>query len=253
MATVDQSGLVGKIRDKPIGGELEQLLKEAAGDVGIDVVRVTSGSQPGTTGRRTGSTRHDNRRAADLQLVKDGHTATFTDDNGGALVEAFVTAAAARGATGIGAGVGYMGNRTIHVGFGTSPRDHSKLVWGAGGRSVNAPSWLRRAAKKGWDNPLSEGAFASSGALATGAADTPGRFAVVARSGLQLRKGPGRDFDINRTLENGTELTVLGFDGPAREWARVDLHGDGLIDGHVYAAFLQPVDNNEHVEEPGEE
>ena len=33
--------------------------------------------------------------------------------------EAFVTKAASLGATGIGAGVDYMGTKTIHVGFGS--------------------------------------------------------------------------------------------------------------------------------------
>jgi hypothetical protein len=65
-----------------------------------------------------------------------------------------VRSAAANGATGIGAGERYMGKTTIHVGFGTTPEDRSKLVWGAEGRSANAPNWLRRAAQEGWNSPL---------------------------------------------------------------------------------------------------
>jgi len=249
MATIDQSGLVGKIRDKPIGQKLEGVLQRAANAAGIDTVWVTSGSQPGTTGRRTGSTRHDNGRAADLQLVRGGRTLSFTDQDGGPIVEAFVTAAAANGATGIGAGEQYMGNKTLHVGFGTSPQDHSKLVWGAGGRSANAPAWLREAAKKGWENPVAEAASSTS------AVRSLGRFVVIARSGLQLRKGPGLEFGVTKTLETGTEVTVVGFDGPNGEWARVDLQGDGLVDGHLFVAFLQPADANvlnEEVEEPND-
>src|SRR5688572_16521060 len=102
MAVVDQSGLRGKIRDRPIIPELERILERAADAAGVDVVRVTSGGQPGSTGRRTGSTRHDGGRAADLQLIKNGRTLTFTDHDGGPSVEGFVTAAAAFGATGIG-------------------------------------------------------------------------------------------------------------------------------------------------------
>lgn len=81
----------------------------------------------------------------------------------------------------------------------------------------------------------------------------PGRFIIVARGGLQLRKGPGLGFGVTRTLETGRGLTVLGFDGDG-QWARVDLEGDGLVDGHVFAAFLQPADPaaaHEDVEEPG--
>ena len=250
MATIDQSGLRGKIRDKPIGSELEGILNRAADSAGIELVLITSGSQPGTHGRRTGSTRHDNGRAADLQLVKGGRKLNFSDRDGGETIEAFVTAAAARGATGIGAGVGYMGPETLHIGFGTSVRDHSKLVWGAGGRSANAPAWLREAAQKGWDNPVTS--TRSSATVPAG----PGLFVVVARGGLQLRKGPGLEFGITRTLATGTEITVVGFDGARGEWARVDLEGDGFLDGHVFAAFLAPAgsdeDDNEQVDEPGD-
>jgi hypothetical protein len=153
MAEVDQSGIIGAIRDQPITAELQELLGRAAAAAGVDVVRVTSGGQPGSTGRRIGSTRHDGGRAADLELIVDGRPLTFTDQDG-SKIEAFITAAAANGATGIGAGERYMGNKTLHVGFGTSPQDHSKLVWGAEGKSVNAPGWLRRAAQQGWNTPL---------------------------------------------------------------------------------------------------
>lgn len=245
MATVDQSGIRGKIRDKPITRELESLLQRAADAAGIDVVLVTSGGQPGTHGRRTGSTRHDGGRAADLKLEKDGRILKFTDQDGG-VVEAFVTAAAARGAIGIGAGVNYMGNEAIHVGFGTSLSDRTKLVWGAQGRSANAPAWLREAAQEGWDHPVTDGVVGPSN-------EGSGRFVVIARGGLRLRSGPGTGFGIITTIEAGTEVTVVGFDGGG-EWARVDLQGDGLVDGHLFAAFLRPAgsDDNEDVAEPGE-
>ena len=45
----------------------------------------------------------------------------------------------------------------------------------------------------------------------------------------------------------------MAFDGPGGEWARVDLQGDGLVDGHMFAAFLAPADAGtptEEVEEP---
>ena len=89
------------------------------------------------------------------------------------------------------------------------------------------------------------------------AARSPGRFMVASRGGLHLRKGPGLDFGVTKTVETGTEVTVLAFDGPGGEWARVDLEGDGLIDGHLFAAFLRASDydedGNEEVEEPEDE
>ncbi len=159
MATVDQSGIVGKIRDLPIGSQLAALLKSAAEATGVDRVFIISGSQPGSSGQSTGSTRHNNGRAADLQLFVNGGVLTFSDANGGQFAS-FVKACAARGATGIGAGVHYMGNKTIHVGYGTSPQDHSKLVWGANGASANAPQWLRVAAQAGWNDGMESFAVA---------------------------------------------------------------------------------------------
>jgi hypothetical protein len=154
VSSIDQTGLRGKIRDKPIAQELELVLRRAADSAGVDTVFITSGGQPGTSGKRTGSTRHDGGRAADLQLIKDGRPLTFTDETADPIIEAFVTSAAANGAIGIGAGVEYMGPRTLHVGFGRSLQDLTKVVWGAGKTSANAPPWLRAAAEKGWKNAV---------------------------------------------------------------------------------------------------
>ena len=153
MVKVDQSGLAGKIRDRPISKELEAVLQKAGTAAGVDVILVTSGGQPGSSGRSKGSTRHNGGRAADLQLMVEGKAQTFTDERPSPIVAKFVTAAAAHGATGIGAGVDYMGPATLHVGFGLNPNDKSKLTWGAKGRAVNSPSWLKKAASEGWTNP----------------------------------------------------------------------------------------------------
>lgn len=153
MAIIDQSGLKGKKRDRPICSELEAVLKKAAAAAGIDVVYVTSGGQPGTTGQSTGSTRHNGGRAADLHLGVGGSTPTFSDTDADPVVKKFITACAAYGATGMGAGVAYMGNKTLHIGFGLTPTDKSTIVWGAYGKSANAPQWLRDAAQSGWKKP----------------------------------------------------------------------------------------------------
>ena len=225
------------IRNKPISDELRDVLGAAAQAAGIDVVRITSGGQDelGTGTRRTGSTRHDRGRAADLQLVVDGTTLTFTDQTAPPAIITFVTAAANAGATGIGAGVAYMGPRTLHVGFGTNSADRTKLTWGADGRSVNAPQWLRRAARAGWAAPFA----AAVPAAGSSGADAPGRYVVLARSGLKLRGGPGTGFDSEQTLAAGTVVDVIGFDEMNPSWAQVSLEDDDdLADGYVFAAFL---------------
>jgi hypothetical protein len=160
-ATVDQTGLAGKTRDMRITPELEDLLARAAAVAGIEVVRVVSGGQPGSGGQRTGSTRHDGGRAADVELLVGGEALTFTDQQCGSVIETFIRTAAALGATGIGAGVHYMNDHTIHVGFGTSPTDRSTIVWGEGGHIKNAPNWLQQAAQQGWNNPLPPPLFAT--------------------------------------------------------------------------------------------
>lgn len=153
MAYIDQSGLSGKIRNKPISRELENLLRRSAIAAGIDKVMITSGSQPGTTGRTTGSTRHNYGRAADLKLYVGGNKLEFSDSTAPIKVKKFVTACAANGALGIGAGVEYMGKATLHIGYGKDKLDNRKIVWGANGRSKNAPNWLRKSASEGWSNP----------------------------------------------------------------------------------------------------
>jgi hypothetical protein len=151
MATIDESALTAaKIRDMPISAALRRVLLTAADEAGVEVVRITSGGQPGSRGQRTGSNRHDGGNAADLELVARGRTLDFTRASDLDTICRFVASAAACGATGIGAGVNYMGPRRLHVGFGNGPHDTVQVVWGEGGASANAPEWLRKAAQLGW-------------------------------------------------------------------------------------------------------
>jgi hypothetical protein len=70
----------------------------------------------------------------------------------------------------------------------------------------------------------------------------PGRYVVIARSGLKLRGGPGTNFESENTLPAGTELNVVDIDSQDPSWVRVDLEGDGLLDGYVFASFLAPAE-----------
>lgn len=137
----ERQGQLAAIRKLPLNPKLNALLEAAAADAGIDEVVVFSGGQ-GTkaSGKpRTGSNRHDNGNAADLDLRIKGRILNFEVMADRAKVAAFVTACARRGATGIGAAADYMGPTRLHVGFG------AMAVWGAGGKSANAPQWLRNA------------------------------------------------------------------------------------------------------------
>ena len=70
----------------------------------------------------------------------------------------------------------------------------------------------------------------------------PGRYVVRVRTDLKLRGGPGPDFPIIQSLPNGTTLNVLEFaDASDGSWALVDLEGDGVKDGYVFAQYIEPV------------
>ena len=64
------------------------------------------------------------------------------------------------------------------------------------------------------------------------------RYKVIARSGLRLREGPGTDFDIIGSLQFGQIVFVKSI---TDQWARVDVEGDGQVDGFASAGFLERV------------
>lgn len=61
---------------------------------------------------------------------------------------------------------------------------------------------------------------------------------VIARSGLKLRGGPGLEFPVRRTYPFGTRVFSHGGEG---NWLRIDVQGDGRIDGHMHKSFLRNV------------
>lgn len=126
-------------RNQPLSSDLAALYEQAARAAGISAIRVTSGGQPAAGPNRVGSTRHNHGNAGDIQLLVNGRVLNFTNPQDLPIMQKFVSAAHSGGATGIGAGVDYMGPSTLHVGYG------APAVWGAGGSSKNAPDWLREA------------------------------------------------------------------------------------------------------------
>lgn len=141
------NGFRHRTRNKPIQDRLLNILDSAARAAGVRVV-ITSGGQdpPGPRARRTGSRRHDNGYAADVQLYNGGTLLYTSNSSHLNIIITFCRAARAAGATAIGAGNGYMSNRTIHVdiAFG-QPGVGAARFWGS--RSMNsagAPNWLRQ-------------------------------------------------------------------------------------------------------------
>lgn len=60
---------------------------------------------------------------------------------------------------------------------------------------------------------------------------------VTARSGLNLRTGPGTEFEIILTIPEGEPVIVVSKTDTS-EWVQVDLEGDGKVDGYLHSGFL---------------
>lgn len=85
------------------------------------------------------------------------------------------------------------------------------------------------------ENRLAAGATAGN----TTQAMQLGTYVVNVRSDLKLRGGPGPAFPVVMSLVNNMVVDVLAFeDNTSGRWALVDLEGDGVKDGFVFAAFL---------------
>jgi hypothetical protein len=144
----------GAIRNKPLSPKLETAMGKIANDLGVEV-EVFSGGQSGS--RRTGSKRHDHGDAADVFFYKDGRKLDWNDPKDRPVFEEIVKRGKSVGLTGFGAGPGYMQAGSMHVGYGTPS------VWGAGGKSANAPEWLRNAYSGGSQQVAQQ--FARGGAV----------------------------------------------------------------------------------------
>jgi len=91
---------------------------------------------------RTGSDRHDNGNSADVHLVVDGRTLDYHNKNDLPIIQAYLVNAIKNGATGIGAGDGYMDSKGIHIGYGHGGQPGNYMAWGENNDLRNAPKWL---------------------------------------------------------------------------------------------------------------
>lgn len=129
----------GATRNDPLDPRLIEAMS-FLGDMGITMDVVSGGQEAaGQGGSRTGSTRHDHGNAADADFYMGGRKLDWNNPDDLPVLTQIIQTAKARGVTGIGAGDDYMGAGRFHVGFGNPG------VWGAGGKSANAPEWLVKA------------------------------------------------------------------------------------------------------------
>lgn len=137
----------GAQRSQAINRALRGQLAAAAQASGVNA-EIFSGGQNADGDGRVGSHRHDHGNAADLRLYRagaDGQRRYLRHDNEAdrAVMEKFLRESVKAGATGIGAGPGYMGPDRMHVGGGPP------AAWGAGGSGDSAPEWVKRALRDG--------------------------------------------------------------------------------------------------------
>ncbi|KWV45666.1 hypothetical protein AS026_15790 [Rhizobium altiplani] len=129
----------GATRNQPLDDDLAKRLAYLQ-KMGV-TMEVFSGGQPTKEegGPRTGSVRHDHGGAADAFFYKDGRKLDWANQSDRPIFEQIVSQGKANGITGFGAGPGYMQPGSMHIGGGTPG------VWGADGKSANAPEWLSKA------------------------------------------------------------------------------------------------------------
>lgn len=148
----------GATRNQPLSDDLLKRLAYLE-QMGI-TAEVFSGGQDGIGegSRRTGSVRHDHGGAGDIRFYQGDRRLSWSNPDDLPIFKDIVSKGRAAGITGFGAGPGYMGEGTMHVGMGTPG------VWGANGKSKNAPGWLKDAyyGSSGSADPVSSTVIAES-------------------------------------------------------------------------------------------
>lgn len=140
-----------RTRNKSIQPQLLNILQSAAEAAGVRV-EIWSGGQDiiGQGSNRTGSRRHDAGFAADVDLYDGNNRLGVNDPEDLAKIQTFIRAAKEAGATGVGAGNGYMGDERYHIDIadGNSLQPgmdgYGARYWGTSAAvSDGAPAWLR--------------------------------------------------------------------------------------------------------------
>ncbi|XYD12639.1 hypothetical protein R1A27_34405 (plasmid) [Methylobacterium sp. NMS12] len=207
---VDQQQGGATHRKQPITDVLAKQISDAAASAGVNA-EVFSGGQSESGADHYGSHRHDHGRSADLRLYNVGQDGkrrylNMTNDADRVVMEKFIRESVKNGANGVGASPTYMGPLGIHVGGG------SPAAWGAGGSSVNAPEWVRRAHQQGMGDRLVAAAQAAKAAKPAAPAPKPeaafdaarraGAMASVASANAASATVASRVSNDNRNTDN---------------------------------------------------
>ncbi len=164
-AVVEKQKDVAGIRRKSLDSDVRTALEYAAERNGI-MVEVVSGGQmsieeakklgavkvgkrwqlPNGQFVRTGSTRHDEGGAGDIKLYRlnEKNEKVYLNmmrEEDRNIMSSFVSDSVSAGMTGVGAGRGYMGDETLHIGKGKA------TSWGGA-------DWIEAARTKGTESPI---------------------------------------------------------------------------------------------------
>jgi uncharacterized protein (TIGR02594 family) len=136
--------------------------------------------------------------------------------------------------------------------------------WSGTRQALEAGEWtlfqkyLERTSEVGgfiYDGNIVNPAFGSFGQFGPSATAFTGRglgveaqYRIAARSGLNLRSGPGEDYRVIQSVAPDTIVAGLGRDG---RWMQVDLDGDRRADGYMFASFLRSVSGGLPLALPG--
>ena len=114
---VEKQTTSGATRKLPINETMRRILLTASRQSGLRVY-VFSGGQPTQGQNRTGTHRHDLGGAADRP--SDAPHLGHARSHDRVCMASFIQASVAAGATGVGAGLGYMGAHAMHIGGGAA-------------------------------------------------------------------------------------------------------------------------------------
>lgn len=121
------------IRNQPLSDELIQTMSFLP-EMGVRMEVISGGE---TEDRRASdSGRHLHGNSVDADFYIGDRRLDWNNPDDLPIFEEITRRARANGATGIGAGDGYMGAGRMHIGFG------NEAVWGDGGSRSGAPDWL---------------------------------------------------------------------------------------------------------------
>lgn len=177
----------GATRSMPLHPKLVNALAAVLPGMGLRF-EVFSGGQPakGSGKPRVGSTRHDGGMAADGKLYIGDQVLDHSNPEHQPIFKEVVRRLRAQGLTGFGAGLGdggYMGNQSIHIGYG------SDAIWSSTQSGQPVVGWLKEAWNEG---PLGDQDRANyvSGATRSFSDDRPDPQAarVAAQNNLDLAR-----------------------------------------------------------------